>query len=76
VTDDELALVARMAFYDATKHSADPWPAVAVAVRAKVIKECVNHLTLLRAKNSTAGPEWREGNMDAVTAIRALGEKK
>ena len=49
---------------------------VEAAVRAEVIKEFVNHLTLLRAKNSTAGPEWREGNMDAVTAIRALGEKK
>jgi hypothetical protein len=71
VTDDELALVARMAFYDATKHSADPWPAVAVAVRATVIEECA------KVADQWATPEQRQfGNGGPAAAIRALKEKK
>lgn len=80
MTDDELALVARMAFYDATKHSADPWPAIAVAIRAKVIEECAGV-----AKTAWLTCEYGEiADADAMcalsehteSAIRALGEKK
>lgn len=76
MTDDELALVARMAFYDATKHSADPWPAIAVAIRAKVIEECVEAIDTQKYRGCDEfGVGHEQGCEDAIAAIRALKEK-